>query len=370
MKEIFSLRTIRKKIVMLTKLAGIALIFSYFMFLRLPVQEEVSFCLWMVFVGLLILLLDFFLGRFITKPVAELNTAAKRMAELDFSAHCSLSSSDELGELSDSLNTMAQNLEQALVRLGEANRQLQQDVERERYLLEERRELSDSLSHEMKTPLGIILAYAESLEEETEEGKRQKYARVIISEVQRMNELIVTLLDLSALESGASKLTVNTFDLVELTETVAGRLLVDMPDPDFELQYELPDQPAFVEADQKRMEQALTNLILNARKNVCPGGSLRIALGREEGLLHFSVFNQGRRIPQEELPKIWNKFYRDKGAAYSGSGLGLSITAQILSMHHLPYGAENLEDGVRFYFMIPCADTPCAGQQECQAVFT
>ena len=171
-----------------------------------------------------------------------------------------------------------------------------------------------------------------------------------------MNDLIVTLLDLSALESGAADLDVTRFDFVELVETVAGWLLIDALDTDFELQYELPEQKVFVETDRRRMEQVLGNLIVNAKKNVYPGGVLRLELTVDDGALHFSIFNQGRPIPESDLPKIWTKFYRDSGAEYSGSGLGLSIVAQILSMQNLPYGAENQEDGVRFYFSIPVTE--------------
>ena len=339
MKELFSLRTVRKKVVMLSKLAGVALIFSYILSTGLPVGEDVSFLIWLGFVFLLVLGIDFFMGRFITKPISKLNTAAKRMAGLDFSAPCDLVSTDEFGELSASLNTMADNLHQALARLENS--------------LSERRELVDSLSHEMKTPLGIIRAYAEGLQDETDEAKRQKYAQVIVSEVERMNSLIVTLLDLSALESGAAQLNTTRFDLVELVETVAGRLLVDAPDTNFELEYELPEQKVFVRTDLRRMEQVLENFMVNARKNVSPGGALRLKLTADNETLHFSIFNQGRTIPENDLSKIWTKFYRNSNAGYSGSGLGLSIAAQILSMQNLPYGAENLVDGVQFYFSIP-----------------
>lgn len=353
MRDAFSLRTVRKKIVMLSKLAGIALIFSYILSTRLPVSEDVSFLIWLSFVFLLVSGIDFFMGRFISKPVEKLNAAAKRMAKLNFSAPCAISSSDEFGELSVSLNTMAENLQQALARLEDANAQLERDVEKERLLLAERKELVDSLSHEMKTPLGIIRAYAEGLQDETDEAKKQKYVQVIVSEVERMNDLIVTLLDLSALESGAAQLNNTRFDFVELVETVAGRLLVDAPNADFDLQYDLPERKIFVRTDQRRMEQVLGNLIVNAKKNVHPDGILRLELIEDSGTLRFSVFNQGRSIPADDLPKIWTKFYRDSGAEYNGSGLGLSIVAQILSMQNLPYGVENRTDGVRFWFSIP-----------------
>ena len=356
MKEAFSLRTVRKKILMLSKLAGAVLIFSYIFSTGLPVSEDASFLIWLGFVFLLIIGIDLFMGRFITRPIDKLSASAKRMAGLDFSAPCDLVSTDEFGELSASLNTMADNLQQTLVRLEDANTQLERDVEKERLLLAERKELVDSLSHEMKTPLGIIRAYAEGLQGEGDEVKKQKYAQVIVSEVERMNGLIVALLDLSALESGAAKLSVTRFDFVELTETVAGRLLIDAPDANFELQYALPEQRAFVQTDRRRMEQVLGNLIVNAKKNVLPGGVLRLELTADSETLHFSIFNQGRPTPENDLPKIWTKFYRDSGAEYNGSGLGLSIVAQILSMQNLPYGAENQEDGVRFWFSIPVTE--------------
>lgn len=356
MKELFSLRTVRKKILMLSKLAGIVLIFSYIFSTGLPVSKDTSLLIWLGFVLLLVFGIDFFMGRFITKPIDKLNASAKRMAGLDFSVPCELATTEEFGELSASLNTMAENLQQALARLEDANAQLGRDVEKERLLLAERKELVDSLSHEMKTPLGIIRAYAEGLQDEAGEVKKQRYTQVIVSEVERMNDLIVTLLDLSALESGAANLSVTRFDFVELVETVAGRLLVDIPDANFELQYELPEQKVFVETDQRRMEQILSNLIVNARKNVLPGGVLRLELNADNGTLNFSIFNQGRPIPEHDLPKIWTKFYRDSSVEYSGSGLGLSIVAQILSMQNLPYGAENLAGGVRFWFSIPVTE--------------
>lgn len=342
MKELFSLRTVRKKVLMLSKLAGVALIFSYILSTGLPVSEDASFLLWLGFVLLLVLGIDFFMGRFITRPIDKLNASAKRMAGLDFSAPCDLNSTDEFGELSSSLNTMSDNLQQALSHLENS--------------LAERKELVDSLSHEMKTPLGIIRAYAEGFQDEVDETKKQKYAQVIVSEVERMNGLIVTLLDLSALESGSASLNITRFDFVELVETVAGRLLIDAPDTNFELQYELPEQKAFVRTDRRRMEQVLDNLIVNARKNVSSGGILRLELTADNGTLHFSIFNQGRPIPESDLPKIWTKFYRDSNAEYSGSGLGLSIVAQILSMQNLPYGAENQLDGVRFWFSVPVTE--------------
>lgn len=353
MRERFSLRTARKKIVMISKLAGILLMISYLISTRLPLGENLSFLVWVIFVVWLIMMIDYLLGRFISDPMDKICEMAHRAARLDFSQPCKITSKDEFGELADNLNKMSENLQDALEKLENANDRLAKDVQQERKLLRERKELTDRLSHEMKTPIGVIRAYAEGIQDETEEEKRQKYSEIIISETERMGILIETLLDLSALESGAAVLAPERFDFVEFAETIAGRLLIDMPETDFELQYELPEHKVFVYTDRQRMEQVLNNFIVNAKKNVSPKGILRLSLTVQENMLHFSVYNQGASIPSEILPKIWEKFYRDKDAKYSGSGLGLAIAAQILSMQNLEYGAENLTDGVRFFFSIP-----------------
>ncbi|WP_322199188.1 HAMP domain-containing sensor histidine kinase [Acutalibacter intestini] len=352
-KDNFTFRTVRKKILMVSKLAGILLILSYILSTKLEIDPDISLALWFAFVIALVLVVDFLMGHFISKPISKLNQTARKMAKLDFSAPCAITTNDEFGELTVSLNTMADNLQQALARLEAANTRLEKNVEQERRLLAERKELVDQLSHEMKTPLGVIRAYAEGLQDETDEAKKQKYSEIIITETERMSGLITTLLDLSALETGATQLVPERFDFVEFLETVAGRLLIDVPDANFELHYELPEHKVYVHTDKTRMEQVLDNLIVNAKKNVQPGGTLKLSLLEQPGVLQFSIYNQGPTIPQENLSKIWTKFYRDSNSKYSGSGLGLAIVAQVLSMQELDFGVKNCSDGVEFYFSIP-----------------
>ena len=353
MKEQFSFRTVRKKIVMISKIAGIILMISYLISTRLPLEADISFLLWITLVTLLVIMIDFLLGRFISDPISEICEMAHRAARLDFSLPCQITSKDEFGELAANLNKMSENLQDTLEKLEKANIQLEKDVQQERKLLRERKELTDHLSHEMKTPIGVIRAYAEGIQDETDEEKRQKYSEIIISETERMGTLITTLLDLSALENGAVSLMPERFDFVEFVETIAGRLLIDMPETDFELQYKLPENKVFVYTDKQRMEQVLNNFIVNAKKNVSPKGILCLSLVDQNNMLHFSIYNEGVSIPPENLSKVWKKFYRDKTAKYSGSGLGLAIVAQVLSMQNLEYGAENISGGVRFFFSIP-----------------
>lgn len=408
LKKMFSPRTVRKKIILTSKLAGVLLIASYLFSTHISDDPDVSLLVWLGFVIPLILAVDFLMGRFISDPISRLNAAAGRLAGLDFSEPCCLTSDDEFGELSHSLSQMSENLQDTLVRLEltnsqledanaqlenansqledtnarlenansqledtnarleAANAQLAEEVAEKQRLLAERKDLTDSLSHEMKTPVGVIRAYAEGIQDETDEAVRQRYTDIIISETERMSGLITTLLDLSALESGASELVMETLDFVELAETAAGRLLTDIPDADFQLEYELPEEKIFVKTDRKRMEQVLDNLILNARKNVCPGGRLELSLTMRGELLHFSIRNEGKAIPEEILPRIWTKFYRNPDTGYHGSGLGLSIVAQILSMQNLDYGVKNMPDGVMFYFSIPGTCNPSHSLPACR----
>ncbi len=422
LKKMFSPRTVRKKIILTSKLAGVLLIASYLFSTHISDDPDISLLVWLGFVIPLILAVDFLMGRFISDPISRLNAAAGRLAHLDFSEPCRLTSEDEFGELSHSLRQMSENLQDTLARLEltnsqledaniqlenanlqledtntqlenansqledtnvrlenansqledtnarleAANAQLAEEVAEKQRLLAERKDLTDSLSHEMKTPVGVIRAYAEGIQDETDETVRQRYTDIIISETERMSGLITTLLDLSALESGASELVMETLDFVELAETAAGRLLTDIPDADFQLEYELPEEKIFVKTDRKRMEQVLDNLILNARKNVCPGGRLELSLTMRGDLLHFSILNEGKAIPEEILPRIWTKFYRNPDTGYHGSGLGLSIVAQILSMQNLDYGVKNMPDGVMFYFSIPGTCNPSHNLPACR----
>lgn len=308
MSDHMNIFTIRKKIVLASKLMGAILIFSYVLSTRLQLNADISLMIWLIFVAVLICMIDLWMARFISKPVSELNEAAGRMADLDFSHPCRVTGHDEFGELSQSLNVMAGKLQEAFEELEHVNRKLEQDVEQKKCLLAERKELVDNLSHEMKTPLGVIRAYAEGLQDETDEVKRQDYYQVIIAETERMGSLITSLLDLSALENGAAELAPERFDFVEFLETVAGRLLMDIPDADFELQYELPKLPVYVHTDKGRMEQVLNNLIVNAKRNVRPGGVLKLSLTERDGVLDFPSIIRDIRFRRKTYQKSGRNF--------------------------------------------------------------
>ncbi|MDW0092064.1 HAMP domain-containing sensor histidine kinase [Clostridioides difficile] len=353
-KQNFGLYSVRKKVFLLSKLSGALIILFYLIVEEFSLNSKFEFWIWFIILVIFIMSIDFLLGKFISEPITSINKSAKSMSQLDFSNPCTVNTNDEFGELSRSLNTMSTNLQKALSDLESANIQLEKDVNKERMLLEQRKELVDTISHEMKTPLGIIRAYTEGLMDEVDEEKKKNYMNVIIEETDRMNNMIVSLLDLSALEAGVSKLNPERFDFIEFVETVAGRLLIDIPDANFYFTYDLPEYGVFVVADKMRMEQVVENLIINAKKHVVYDGNLDLSITCENGLLLFEIYNDGRIIEQDEISKIWSKFYRSvQSQRTGGSGLGLAIVSQILAMQGLEYGVKNRDKGVEFYFMIP-----------------
>lgn len=353
-KQNFGLYSVRKKVFLLSKLSGALIILFYLVVEEFSINSKLEFWIWFIILVIFIMSIDFLLGKFISEPITSINKSAKSMSQLDFSNPCTVNTNDEFGELSRSLNTMSTNLQQALSDLESANIQLEKDVNKERMLLEQRKELVDTISHEMKTPLGIIRAYTEGLMDEVDEEKKKNYMNVIIEETDRMNNMIVSLLDLSALEAGVSKLNPERFDFIEFVETVAGRLLIDIPDANFYFTYDLPEYEVFVVADKMRMEQVVENLVINAKKHVVYNGNLDLSITCENGLLLFEIYNDGRIIEQDEISKIWSKFYRSvQSQRKGGSGLGLAIVSQILTMQGLEYGVNNRDRGVEFYFMIP-----------------
>ena len=346
------LHSIQKKILLVSKLSGVSLGILFIIAIKSPGDNIALYALLLVIVAI-ILTMDHCLKCFITKPLLEINEVTGKIANLDFSELCNVSSKDEYGVLANNINKMAINLQKVLREVEATNIQLEEDVHQKECLLAERKELVDNLSHEMKTPIGIIRAYAEGMENNENPVIKEKYTRIIIEETERMNKLISTLIDLSSLESGAYTLRKERFEFIEFVETIAGRLLLDIPNSNYIFQYVLPENKIYVETDKSRMEQVVENLLLNARKNVKETGILKLTVEEAKEEITFRIFNQGKCIPEDVIGKIWNKFYRTSETEYEGTGLGLAIVAQVLNMQGYKYGVSNKKDGVEFYFSLP-----------------
>ncbi|MBQ9964696.1 MAG: HAMP domain-containing histidine kinase [Clostridia bacterium] len=300
------------------------------------------------------LVLALFVARVFTRPIRRLSGMATQMARLDFSARYTGNGQDELADLGRSLNTVSETMEQSLSELKTANLRLQQDMEQTARQNEAHARFIRNVSHELKTPIALIQTYAEGLHENiaADPADRAYYCTVIEDEAQKLSQLLMKLNTLMQLESGSEELTIERFDLAALITRVLQRYAplfaqraVALPS--------LPSEPCFVWGDALLIEQVVTNYLTNALHHVSENGRIEVLLQVSNGnAVRLSVFNTGEAIPEDDLPHIWESFYKvDKARtrAYGGTGIGLSVVAAILNVHNAPYGVRNLTDGVEFY---------------------
>ncbi|WP_238654964.1 sensor histidine kinase [Paenibacillus piscarius] len=298
----------------------------------------------------LILILSLFYSKMVTRPLIRLNNTAKRMVALDFSGHASIRSKDELGHLSRSMLTLSQSLDAALSELRETNQQLVEEMEQKKKLEQMQQEFFASASHELKTPLSIIKGFAEGLEDGVSAGKQDHYIKVIIEEADKMEFLVRDMLDLARLESGTIKLRRTSFMLSELTEKVADKLIHPLQAKQLDVVV-IPANEQPVYADETWIENVISNLLTNAIRHAEEGSTITVMLVSQAKDLLFSVYNTGEQIPEDQLPHIWERFYRiepSRSRLTGGTGLGLSIAKQILDMHGCRYTVSNTADGVCF----------------------
>ncbi|WP_434309182.1 ATP-binding protein [Hominifimenecus sp. rT4P-3] len=298
--------------------------------------------------------LMYFVTRNLTKPILKLASLSEQMAELDFSVRYQGKQKDEIGILGDSINHMSEKLQSTIEELKEANAQLEQDIEEKERIDERRREFISNVSHELKTPIALIQGYSEGLKDDVNEDpeSRDFYCDVIIDEAKKMNHIVKRLLNLGEIESGQMKLSLEEFNLVEVIRGVMQATSVLGKDLDCTVSLDCPEE-LWVRADEFMLEEVLQNYISNAYHHVSNPGTISIRAAASDGVVRVSVFNTGKPIPEEDLPHVWEKFYKvDKARTrkYGGSGIGLSIVKAIVHAHKGRCGVENREDGVEFWF--------------------
>lgn len=318
------------------------------------VESTKAFMIIATIISLLVCLIPTYLiSRQISRPLIEMNNIAKDMAQLKFDRKYTGTSQDEMGQLGESLNQLSTYLENAFAELKEMNKQLGKEVEMRKKIDEFRKEFIINVSHELKTPIAVVQGYAEGLRVNinSSEEDRNYYCDIIIDEAARMNKLVMQLLSLSKLELGNIRPECTEVDLVELGTQVLRR----MESLTQQVQLEWKDLTGIVWGDYDMVDQVLTNYLTNALHHTQPGGHIRIWSEAGEGSICVHVWNEGEGIPQEEMPKIWEKFYKlDKAhtRASGGTGIGLSIVRAIMEAHQGQYGVENRDDGVDFWFML------------------
>ena len=284
---------------------------------------------------LLSVLMSIFIAKYFIKPIKELNFSVKAIADGKLDTRIALSSKDEFGDLAKSFNHMAENLT------------------RVEHL---RKDLIANVSHELKTPLGIIKGYAEMTRDLHGENaiKRNDNLNLIVEESDRLTEMVNGLLDLSQLQAGYSKLNLDKFSLKALGHATFEKYKALAAERQLTL-VEKWSADVTVSLDKARIEQVLHNFLSNAIRYTEPGGEVILAAYfNPEGSVEVSVSDTGIGIPSTSLSSIWDRYYKVNAQSQSGMGLGLAIAGSILEAHGFKYGAESAEGkGSKFYFIIP-----------------
>lgn len=312
----------------------------------------------MAYIGIGATIIGFFvmlyISRSFSQPILDLASIARRMSQLDFDAHYDVSTEDEIGQLGSDMNFLSDTLKETIGELKSANNELQNDIENKIQIDDMRKEFLSNVSHELKTPIALIQGYAEGLKENINDDpeSRDFYLDVIVDEANKMNNMVKKLLDLNHIEFGDSPISIERFDIVELINAVLSATDILVRQKEAKVIFE-QKSPVYVWADEYMTEEVVTNYISNALNHISGDKRIEINIEKMEGKVRISVFNTGENIPEDELDKVWIKFYKvDKARTreYGGSGVGLSIVKAIMNAHNRECGVVNKEDGVQFWF--------------------
>lgn len=299
-----------------------------------------------------------FISKKFTNPILELNDIANKMAKLDFSQKYRVTDTeDEINELGRSINTMSDKLETTIKQLQKSNIELEKDIEEKSKIDDMRKQFISDVSHELKTPIALIQGYAEGLIENvsTDEESRRFYAEVILDETNKMDRLVKQLLELMKLEYGKKEFNNEKFDINELINEVIRKCEVMLQKNNIQVEFE-SKKPIYVWADEFYIEQVVTNYFTNAIKHTEEIGNnkkIKITVKQLNDKMRITVFNTGKTIPEEDLTRIWGRFYKvdsSRNRQDGGTGIGLALVKAIMNNYQNEYGVNNKKDGVEFYF--------------------
>ncbi len=303
---------------------------------------------------LLGVLAAYLLARRFSQPLEHIEKVAQNIALLDFSLQAPISSRDEIGRLGKSINAMSHQLQSYIEKLQAVNQNLNEKLQLEEQTNLMRRQFVANISHDFKTPLALITAYAEAIELKISRQEDKEACNIIISEAERMNKLINQLLQLSKLESGLQTLELSFFSLNELVQnTLASSEILLAEKHLHSVIHSIADY--LVIGDFRKIEQVLVNLVDNAIKYAAENSQITISLAPHKSNIRCSVINQGPNIAPDDLPNLFGSFYRgDKARSLETAsfGLGLAIVKAIIDLHHGSYGVANIAGGVEFWFEI------------------
>lgn len=296
-----------------------------------------------------------FFAEHLARPIRGMEEVAKHIAALSFDKTAGENiRTRELYSLSVSINAMAGKLEGMIGELEAANEKLRADVDYQKRLEKMRRTFIANVSHEMKTPLCMLMMYSENLRNDVPGIDRDYYLDTIMEEAARLDSMVKDLLELSSIENGLARLRLARVDISALSAHFIEKAAVLLAP--YRLESEIAPGLA-VRGDAHYLTQAIGNFITNAIAHTRAGGRIRISLCEAEGSARLRVYNEGSPIAEEDMEQIWESFYRaDKARTQTEEkhvGLGLYIVKSIVEAHRGSCGAQNEEGGVAFYFRVP-----------------
>ena len=308
-------------------------------------------------VGLMVMVLAILaysrLSASVVEPITQITSIAGQIAKLDFSQKCSVSMGGEIGDMAESVNTMSDFMQSYIAQLQEANARLTADIQQKKEQEEARKNLVANLSHDLKTPIGLISGYADGLRSGMARSEQEirDYCDVISDESDRMMTMILRMMELFRLESGTVELEPEEFDLCDLLSYLAEIFSVEMERAGISFASEF-SEGLYVIEDYFAAEQVLTNYMQNAVSHIGSEKKLKLSVRDAGACYRVEVFNSSEPIPEEELLRLWDSFYRmDKSRTrdHRQSGLGLTIVKSNMELMGRDYGAENVQGGVMFW---------------------
>lgn len=300
-------------------------------------EQIMSSFIMIVSIALLgILLVSYAISSHITRPLKTMSIAAREFEQGDFSVRVPEENDcDEIDELALAFNNMASSLEK---------------------LEELTRGFIGNVSHEFKTPMTTIGGFVDGMIDGTiPEDKHQKYLRIISEEVHRLSRMVMRMLDASKIQSGELLLSPTPFNFTEMASQIILSFEQKIEGKEVEVEVEMDDK-IMVLGDRDHVFRAVYNLVDNAVKFVDQGGSLRLYAKETNGYCEFSLINSGGGIPQNELPHIFDRFYKvdeSRSRDRTGAGLGLYIVKNIINLHGGDISVSSSNGETEFDFTLP-----------------
>lgn len=240
--------------------------------------------------------------------------------------------------------------------LKSANERLKEDIERKNKLDRLRKDFFTGASHELQSPISLIEGYAEGLRDNVIRGEERDYCvEVIIDEARKMGRLVNDMLDLSKLESGYLRMEFRDFYIDSLVANIVRVYSKAFEEKNINLDTSCSHEEILAFGDPLRIENVISNYLNNALRYSPEGGKVRVSVIQSDSKAIVEVDNEGERIEESDLDKIWTPFYRaerSRNRKLGGTGMGLAIVKTIVSLHNGEYGVKNTERGVRFFFSL------------------